>query len=150
MNFCQCVTPSSVENRTRLSAAIAQLDATIAKQVEQRQPEELVEDPIVDQPKSKKLDYIGLWQRYSQDISARNPVQFDYRVGHQAFEDGRSQKEIALILAAGSPMVREIRHNSGRQQALHYVNQTARQVCTQKQVELYTPLRSKRQQIDLE
>jgi conjugative relaxase-like TrwC/TraI family protein len=140
----------SVENRTRLAAAIAQLDATIARQDEQRQPGELLEEPVVDQPKSKKLDYVDLWQRYSQDISARNPVQFDYRVGHQAFEDGRSQKEIALILAAGSPMVREIRHNSGKQQALYYVNQTARQVCAQKQVELPTPLRSKQQQIDLE
>jgi conjugative relaxase-like TrwC/TraI family protein len=140
----------SVENRTRLAAAVTRLDATITGQFGQRQSEELKETLATDKPKSKKLNYVDLWQRYSQDISARNSVEFDYLVGRRAFEDGLSQKEIAFMLAAGSPVVQEIRNSSGRQQALHYLNQTARKACAQKEVELSMRLRAKQQQIELE
>jgi len=77
--------------------------------------------PVLD----KKTQYQRLWQRYSQGLQASNPIEFDDLVAHRAFEDGQSQKAIALMLAAGSPYVAHL----NRQQARLYVEQTAQKVC---------------------
>ncbi|MEB3210330.1 MAG: relaxase/mobilization nuclease domain-containing protein [Leptolyngbyaceae bacterium] len=73
----------------------------------------------------KKTHYQRLWQRYSQGVQASNPIEFDDLVARRAFEDGQSQKAIALTLAAGSPYVAQL----NRQQAKLYVEQTAQKVC---------------------
>jgi hypothetical protein len=44
-----------------------------------------------------------MWQQYSREVSCSNPAELDFKVGRRAFEAGVSQKEIALMLAAGSP-----------------------------------------------
>jgi hypothetical protein len=74
---------------------------------------------------NKKTYYQQLWQHYSQGIQASNPIQFDDRVAQRAFEDGQQQKDIALMLAVGSPYVATLTPQQGR----YYVNQTARSAC---------------------
>jgi len=73
----------------------------------------------------KKTHYQRLWQHYSQGVQASNPIKFDDMVARRAFEDGQSQKAIALMLAAGSPYAAQL----NRQQARLYVNQTAQRGC---------------------
>ena len=74
-----------------------------------------------------------MWARYSQDVEADNPVRLDYRVCRRAFEDGQSFKDVALMLAAGSPYVRWMAQAQGKEKSRVYVNQTARQVCQKEQ-----------------
>jgi hypothetical protein len=53
----------------------------------------------------------------------------DFKVGRRAFEAGVSQKEIALMLAAGSPTVKRMMQGQRRSQATKYVHQVARLSC---------------------
>ena len=76
----------------------------------------------------KKRHYQKLWVHYSQGIQTGNPRELDYRVAHKAFSAGLDHKEIGLILSAGSAYVRQIHDHSGKQPALHYVNQTVRNI----------------------
>jgi hypothetical protein len=78
---------------------------------------------------NKKAYYQQLWQHYSQGIRMSNPIQFDDRVAQIAFEDGQTQKDIALMLAAGSPYVATLTPQQGH----YYVNQTARSACGRSQ-----------------
>ena len=70
-----------------------------------------------------------LWQHYSAGIQADNPVRLDYLVGRAAFMDGRERREIALMLAAGSGMAKQIRARQGSKPATDYVNKTVAAVC---------------------
>jgi hypothetical protein len=70
-----------------------------------------------------------MWQRYSQEVSCSNPAELDFKVGRRAFEAGVSQKEIALMLAAGSPTVKHMMQGDRKSQATKYVNQVARLSC---------------------
>ncbi|NJN05065.1 MAG: hypothetical protein HC816_22835, partial [Leptolyngbyaceae cyanobacterium RM1_1_2] len=73
--------------------------------------------------------YRQLWQRYSQGVRASNLVQQDYLVAKRAFETGCNPKQIALMLIAGSPYVRQIHQSQGKDIARDYVNQTAQLAC---------------------
>ena len=85
-----------------------------------------------------------MWARYSQDVEADTPVRLDYRVCRRAFEDGQSFKDVALMLAAGSPYVHWMAQTQGKEKSRVYVNQTARAAC-QKEKELNRPRRQKRE-----
>ncbi|MEL6468407.1 MAG: MobF family relaxase, partial [Cyanobacteria bacterium J06623_4] len=76
-------------------------------------------------PNSAPNRYAQLWQKYSAGVSARNPVEFDYRVGRRAVLDGCNPKTVTLIMVAGSEMVRQIRERQGKQQAIEYARKTA-------------------------
>jgi len=73
-----------------------------------------------------------MWQRYSRNVSCANPAELDFKVGRQAFEAGIGQKEIALMLAVGSPTVKQMMGGQRKSQATKYVNQIAR-LCSQEQ-----------------
>ena len=73
--------------------------------------------------------YQQMWARYSQGVEADTPVRLDYRVCRRAFEDGQSFKDVALMLAAGSPYVQWMAQSQGKEKSRVYVNQTARQAC---------------------
>ena len=77
---------------------------------------------------SKKQKSLALWQQYSQGLTLRDPVNLDLQVARRALKDGQTQKDIALMLSAGSPMVRRIIQDQGKQPAMLYVNQTVQQV----------------------
>ena len=79
----------------------------------------------------KKRHYQKLWAHYSQGIQVQSPRELDYRIAHRAFAAGLGHKEIGLMLSAGSAHVRHIHDHTGKQQALHYVNQTVRTVSQQ-------------------
>ena len=75
-------------------------------------------------PTSAPNRYAQLWQKYSAGVSARNPVEFDYRVGRRAVLDGCNPKTVTLMVVAGSEMVRQIREQQGKQQAMEYARKT--------------------------
>ncbi|MEO1743099.1 MAG: MobF family relaxase [Cyanobacteria bacterium J06629_9] len=74
----------------------------------------------------------NLWRRYSQGLSASDPIKLDVTVGQRAKEAGYRSKDIARILIAGSPLVQQIVQQTGKEQALVYVNQTVRSLYSQK------------------
>jgi ATP-dependent exoDNAse (exonuclease V) alpha subunit len=77
------------------------------------------------QENSTRERYFQMWQQYSQDVNCSNPAELDFKVGRRAFEAGVSQKDIALILAAGSPTVKHMMQGKRKSQAMKYVNQVA-------------------------
>ena len=103
-------------------------------------PDSLLPTPDSQEPTqlSPRQRYQQMWERYSQGVKADTPVRLDYRVCRRAFEDGKSFKDVALMLAAGSPYVQWMAQAQGKEKSRVYVNQTARQAC-QKEKELTRP-----------
>jgi hypothetical protein len=77
---------------------------------------------------SSKQKYLDLWQRYSQELTINDPVNLDIQIAQRALKDGQAQKDVALMLSAGSSMVRRIVQGQGKQQAILYVNQMMRKI----------------------
>ncbi|MEO0435165.1 MAG: AAA family ATPase [Cyanobacteria bacterium J06656_5] len=110
-----------------------------------------ISPPKVNAQPSAKQKYLALWQQYSQGLTLRDPVNPDLQVARRALKDGQTQKDIALMLSAGSPMVRRIIQNQDKQQAMIYVNQTVRKVVSYRTLQKRQLYRLKRdQQIELE
>jgi hypothetical protein len=78
---------------------------------------------------SARERYLQMWQQYSREVNCSHPAEVDFKVGRRAFEAGVSQKEIALMLAAGSPTVKQMMQWQRKSQATKYVNQVARLSC---------------------
>ncbi len=89
----------------------------------------LVQEPAPESSPEKKATYKEMWLQYSQELEKSNRAKLDYRVARRAFDAGHTQREIALMLVAGSPVVRERSHNQGKAKTREYVNQVARAVC---------------------
>ena len=108
--------------------------------------------PKTNNQPSSKQKYFALWKQYSQGLTVNDPVNLDIQVARQAFKDGQAQKDIALMLSAGSPMVRRLVQDQGKQPAMLYVNQTVRKVLHRQQIQQPMQKRSLRQvrQIELE
>ena len=70
-----------------------------------------------------------MWQQYSQEVSCSNPAELDFKVGRRAFEAGVSQRDIALMLAMGSPIVKQMMRGQRQAQATKYVNRVAQLSC---------------------
>ncbi|MEA5464970.1 MobF family relaxase [Leptothoe sp. PORK10 BA2] len=94
-----------------------------------------VSPPESNTQPSIKQKSLALWQQYNQELTLRDPVNLDLQVARKALKDGQSQKDIALMLSAGSPMVRRIIQDQGKQQAMVYVNQTVRKVLNHQMVQ---------------
>ena len=86
-----------------------------------------------------------MWQQFSREVSCSNPAELDFKVGRRAYEAGVSQKEIALMLAAGSPTVRHMMQGGRKSQATKYVNQLAQLSCRDRQQEVQPKAEFKRQ-----
>ncbi|NEQ55196.1 MAG: hypothetical protein F6K11_34595, partial [Leptolyngbya sp. SIO3F4] len=84
---------------------------------------------------SAKQKYIALWQRYSQGLTVSDPVNLDIQVARRALKDGQTQKNIALMLSAGSSMVRRIIQDQDKQPAMLYVNQTVKKVISRQSMQ---------------
>ena len=93
---------------------------------------------------SPRQHYQQMWAHYSQGVEADTPVRLDYRVCRRAFEDGQSFKDMALMLAVGSPYVQWMAQAQGKEKSRVYVNQTARQAC-QKEKKLTQPRQRKQE-----
>jgi len=79
--------------------------------------------PVIDTGQLKqKQNYHKLWHHYSQSIEIKNPRALDRAVASSALSDSQSRKDIGLILIAGSPFVKHIYANTGKRQAILYVN----------------------------
>ncbi|MEA5464992.1 hypothetical protein VB741_14805 [Leptothoe sp. PORK10 BA2] len=61
--------------------------------------------------------------------------------------DGQVQKDIALMLSAGSPIVRRLVQDQGKQPAMLYVNQTVRKVLSRQQKRTVTRSRQYDQEL---
>lgn len=136
------------ENRTRLAAAVDGLNTKIERQTEQLQCRKLEKGIDADRETPANVNYADLWQRYSQGVTARNATQLDGLVARRALADGQSRKAIALMLTAGSSVVKQIHRSYGKKRAMDYVNQTARSICSQQQSS--NRLKSSEQQLELE
>ncbi|MEM9978608.1 MAG: AAA family ATPase, partial [Cyanobacteria bacterium P01_D01_bin.2] len=84
---------------------------------------------------SDKERYGELWQRYGEGVAVGNGAERDFVVGCRARAAGHGSKEIALMLAAGSGLVRQMVRTVGREQAVVYVNQVVRRVYGEQAVE---------------
>jgi ATP-dependent exoDNAse (exonuclease V) alpha subunit len=145
----------SAQERTRLAAAVDGLLKALGRQDRRQGERQQPGDVIVEESPgfvganpsfegeirspsppaeiSTRERYLQMWQQYSREVSCSNPAELDFKVGRRAFEAGISQKEIALMLAAGSPTVRHMMQGQRRSQATKYVNQVARLSCQDKQ-----------------
>jgi conjugative relaxase-like TrwC/TraI family protein len=141
----------SAQNRTRLAAAVDRFLAGLRRENRwQRGTKPSRAIDFGDFPRSLEVDsessneplglsesqehsmrerYIQMWQRYSREVSDSQATDLDFKVGHQAFEAGCSQKEIALMLAAGSPTVRQMMQEQKKAKAMKYVNRVAQLSC---------------------
>jgi conjugative relaxase-like TrwC/TraI family protein len=97
---------------------------------------------------STRERYLQIWQKYSREVSCSNPAELDFKVGRRAYEAGFSQKEIALMLAAGSPTVRHMMQGQRKSQATKYVNRVAQMSCQRPQRQTQLRLHQ-RQQMEL-
>jgi hypothetical protein len=161
----------SAQDRTRLAAAVdlflKALGQQNRRQREVKQPEtantgrssRLVEAiPTSDRENSKssprseistKERYFQMWQQYSQEVSCSNSAELDFKVGRRAFEAGVGQKEIALMLAVGSPTVKHMMQGQRKSQATKYVNQVARLSC-QDQQKQFNQIMNQKKQMEME
>jgi hypothetical protein len=161
----------SAQDRTRLAAAVDYLLAALGRQDrrqrEVKQPEtahagrssRLVEAlPVSEGENSKsssppeistKERYLQMWQQYSQEVSCSNPAELDFKVGRRAFEAGISKKEIALMLAVGSPTVKQMMQEGRKSQGTRYINQVTHFMCSKQQRQEVIPRVVKCRQIEL-
>lgn len=151
----------SAQNRTQLTTAVDRLDAAVRGQARngqsveggseecrqpfmtlssvlgglQHRPEGVLQrSDVYEAESSDRERYQKMWQHYREGVKANNPVQLDYRVAHRAVATGQHcQREIALMLAAGSPHVAQIHQRKGKNLARNYVNQVAKTVCLRMQ-----------------
>jgi hypothetical protein len=138
----------TAKNRNQLAAAVARFDAAVGGEVIKARDEAVVE-ALAGGRRRSSHDYGKLWQHYRQGVEARSEGELDYRVGRRAFEDGVGQRDMALMLAAGSAAVKQIYERDGKSQAMRYVNQMAERVCL-RQVESANRGMRSRPQIELE
>ena len=101
--------------------------------IDRRETESLL--PKSNTQPSIKQKYMALWQRYSQGLMVSDPVNLDIKVARRALKDGQTQKDIALMLSAGSFMVQRLVNDQGKQSAMLYVNQTVRKVISRQTVQ---------------
>ena len=136
----------AAKNRNQLAAAVDRLDRAVGEQAQRYRFGQGVgerrlssalrvnERERVELSKATGREhFLMLWKRYSAGIQAGNPVRLDYLVGQAAFIDGRERKEIALMLAAGSGMAKQMRASQGAKPATDYVNKTIAAVCLMRQ-----------------
>jgi ATP-dependent exoDNAse (exonuclease V) alpha subunit len=135
----------AAQNRDQLTATVDRFDAAVGRQAQQQQGRQAVTSRsirgefLVDQVGSDlqsegtslrgRKFYLELWRNYSTDIQAHTSVELDYLAGRAAFAHGCNRKDIALMLAAGSAMAKQIRVSQGAKQATDYVNKTVLSVC---------------------
>lgn len=60
-----------------------------------------------------------LWETYSEGLPSAG---LELRVARQALRDGCSAKEVALMLVAGSVVVRQIHDRQGRKDAIAFAH----------------------------
>ena len=131
----------STQARSEFAAAVARLHAAArseARRLERRLTkarEQRQQSPQLKAIHSSKNRYRQMWKRYSQEVLAGNPIQLDYQVARRAMADGQDQKEVALMLVAGSPSVKAMEHLHGKEKAIAYVNQTTKATCLRMQAE---------------
>nr|WP_284682028.1 AAA family ATPase [Adonisia turfae] len=101
--------------------------------------------PESDTQQSAKQKYINLWQQYSQGLKVSDPVNLDLQVARRALTDGQAQKDIALMISAGSAMVRRIVHDQGKPSAMLYVNQTVKKLLSCQKIDKVTDLNTLKQ-----
>jgi conjugative relaxase-like TrwC/TraI family protein len=139
----------AAQNRDQLTAAVDRLDAAVGRKVNEKGAKAVGAEANVAQSTSNGSDYQALWNDCRQGVKARSKRDLDYQVGRRAFKEGLQQRDIALFLAAGSPMVKQIYRSHGKHRAMKYVNQMAGRIC-QQQGKKAVRLSPARPQIELE
>ena len=133
------------QNRSRLAAAVDSVYGAIRGAVERGGAGTVVQD-VAPNAKGK---YLAMWRRYRQGLEADNLVRLDALVGRRAVENGHSKREIALMLIAGSEVVREILERQGKRQAILYAKKTAMVAAQRQPVSSQRGRKSRRRSIEL-
>ena len=121
----------AAENRNQFAAAVDQFNAAVGEAADKQRDNTAVSAESAGQAISPHGNYRVLWQRYQRGIKARSHREQDYRVGRRALQDGMKPKVISLMLAAESAVVKQLHHSYGKPQAIKYVNQMTRRICSQ-------------------
>ena len=120
----------TAQNRARVAAAVDRLHA--AARIEAQRFIQRVNAGRSQQRHKPEVDYRQQWRQYNQDIEATDPVERDGLVVQRAFTAGLSRKQIALMLSAESPYVKQLVHREGKRTAIAYVNRIVQVSCQQK------------------
>ncbi len=143
------VTKQTVFQPSNRNTLNGDLSATVEKSLQSPVSASLLSNFFDEDKLDLRQRYQQMWHRYSQRIRANTPVRLDYLVGRNAFENGHNQKEIALMLTVGSPYVKQIHQEQGKDKARIYVSQTARAVCQKEQSRELAKDRQKDKQLEL-
>ncbi|MGB3787973.1 MAG: MobF family relaxase [Phormidesmis sp.] len=155
----------AAKNRNQLAAAVDRLDRAVGEQAQRYRVgrgvggRRLSSALRVNEPEmgergepskaTRREHFLMLWKHYSAGIQADNPVRLDYLAGRAAFLDGRDRKEIALMLAAGSGMAKQMRARQGTKSATDYVNKTVAAVCLRQQERNMDAMKIQRRSVEL-
>lgn len=80
---------------------------------------------------NKKINYQRMWNYYSHGIRAKTLSDLDRQVVFRALMNDESQKDIALMLTAGSAYVKRIHQGAGKQKTMLYIKQVVKSVLQQ-------------------
>jgi hypothetical protein len=104
----------AAQDRVGLAAAVYRVVRAVGRTVG-REPQR-VDAPERPGVKSRE-QLLGLWDHYSAGLSSAN---LDLRVAQRALRDGCSAKEVALMLVAGSEVLRQIHDRQGKTDAIAF------------------------------
>ena len=104
----------AAQDRVGLAAAVDRLTRAVERLVGREQQR-------VDAPEPKTANtreqLLARWEKYSAGLPSAS---LELRVAQRALRDGCSAKEVALMLVAGSEVVRQIHDRQGRNEAIAF------------------------------
>ncbi|PSN16120.1 conjugative relaxase domain protein, TrwC/TraI family [filamentous cyanobacterium CCT1] len=104
----------AAQDRVGLTAAVNRVTRAVGRTAGREQQG-------INSPEPKALNtrrqLLAQWEQYSAGLPSGS---LELRVAQRALEDGRSAKEVALMLVAGSEVVRQIHDRQGKKEAIAF------------------------------
>ena len=110
----------AAQDRVGLAAAVDRVARAVGRTVGREQ--QRVDAPEPPQVSSRE-QLLARWEHYSAGLPSAS---LELRVAQRALRDGRSAKEVALMLVAGSETVRLIHDKQGRKEAIAFASHIVR------------------------
>ncbi|MBE9140983.1 AAA family ATPase, partial [Nodosilinea sp. LEGE 07088] len=109
----------AVQGRVGVAAAVDRVARAVGRPVGGEQQKVAPELRRVN----SREQLLGLWEKYSMGLPSAS---LELRVAQRALRDGRSTKEVTLMLVAGSEVVRLIHDKQGKKVAMNYAAHVVR------------------------
>jgi conjugative relaxase-like TrwC/TraI family protein len=104
----------TTQDRVGLAAAVDRVVAAVGRTARREQQK-------LDAPEPPKIttreQLLALWEKYSAGLPSAS---LELRVAQRALQDGHSTKEVALMLVAGSEVVKKIYDHQGKKEAIAF------------------------------